>query len=184
MRAWLAGVIAACALVAACGPQTTPATAPTGPASHARTPWESTPDAPFFAAAVVYETYQIQAAQIAQANAQSQAVKTYAANAEAEHRDARRSLTVLALQYNLPIPTDDLSEDYRAYVARLRADDPTPFDVRYISQQTLTTMSMAGRYDAFTSTAPDSPLKQWAAARSQAVHNDIQAAHHLAATTH
>lgn len=176
MQGRLAGVISACALIAACGPT---ATAPAP--QHSRPAWEATPDARFFAAAVLYETYQIQAAEIAQAKAQSQAVKTYAANAETEHRDVRRSLTVLALQYSLPIPTDDLNDDYRAYLERLRTDDPTPFDARYAAQQTLVTMSAAGRYDAFTSTAPDSPLKQWATSHSQAVHDDIRAAHRLAA---
>jgi predicted outer membrane protein len=183
MRMWF-GVISACALLGACGPRAPSAPRVNTAAQHTPVAWETTRDAAFFRAAVVYETYQIQAAQIAQASARSQAVKLYAASAEAEHRDARRALTVLAIQHGLPMPADDLNANYRAYIERLRGDDPTPFDVRYISQQTLTTMSMAGRYDAFTSTAPDSPLKRWAAARNQAVHDDIQAAHRLAATAH
>ncbi|HVV34031.1 MAG TPA: DUF4142 domain-containing protein, partial [Vitreimonas sp.] len=112
MRTWL-GVIFVCATLGACGQAPTQA-AP----QHPRPTWATTPDGAFFRAAAVYETYQIQAAHIAQASAQSPAVKAYAASAEAEHRDARRSLTALALQYGLPTPTDDLNADYRGYIDR------------------------------------------------------------------
>lgn len=179
MRVWLIAAMSACALVAACGQPTTTAQQSSAATSRAA----PNADAQFLAAAAVYENYQIQAAELAAAHGQSQAVKSYAASAAANHRAALQALTQAAQASGMPAPSADLNADYRAYIDRLRADDPTPFDVRYISQQTLTTMSMAGRYDAFTSIAPDSALKQWATTRSQAVHDDIKAAHQLGAAT-
>jgi predicted outer membrane protein len=178
MRAWLISVISICALLAGCGPRaTSPAQPPAIPSQNVTQP---NLDARFLAAAAMYENYQIRSAEIAAAQGQSQAVKTYAADAATVHRAALQSLTQAARTNGMPAPGAELNEDYRAYLDRLGASDSTPFDVRYISEQTLTTMSMAGRYDAFTSTAPDSELKRWAASRSQSVHDEINTARQLA----
>ena len=162
------------AALAACG-QTTPASST--PQTAVQAPMQ---DAQFLASAAMYENYQIQAAAIAQAQAQSAAIRTYAANAAATHRAALQALTRAAQANGLPPPSGALNDDNRANLDQLREPGQTSFDLRYATQQALVTMSMAGRYDAFTSTAPDSPLKQWAASRSQAVHDDINAARQLA----
>lgn len=180
MRIGLIGALCICTSLAACGQPAT-STEPAPPHADVRT--QPNADAQFLAAAAMYENYQIEAAAIAAEKGQSHAVKTYAANAAAAHRAALAALVQAAGSSGMPAPAATLNDDYRAYLDRLRADDATPFDVRYVSQQTLTTMSMAGRYDAFTSIAPDSALKSWAATRSAAVHDDIKAAHQLAAAT-
>ncbi|MFT3728001.1 MAG: DUF4142 domain-containing protein [Terricaulis sp.] len=175
MRALLFGAL--CVALSSCGPHATTMAAPPSQA----TPLTS--DAQFLASAAAYETYQIRAAEIAAAQTQSPAVKTYAANVSTTHRAALDALAHAAQASGMSAPGETLNEDYQAYLDRLRGSDPTPFDLRYATQQVLVTMSTAGRYDLFTSTAQDSPLKQWAASHSQAVHDDINAARQLARDT-
>ena len=176
MRVWFIGVTATIALLAACGQQTT-----TRQSTASASQSSQTADARFLAAAAMYENYQIQAAEVAASQGQSQAVKTYAAHSAATHRAALQALMQTAQSSGMPAPSGALNADYRAYIDRLRNDDPTPFDTRYVSQQALVTMSTAGRYDAFTTTAPNSALKHWASAQSQTVHDQITSAHRLAA---
>jgi predicted outer membrane protein len=184
MRAWVSALatLGALAPLSGCGPNRADVAATRAP--PASMPAPSAPasrDAQFLNAAFVYENFQIQAAALAQARGQAEAVKTYATHASAAHRVILQQLIAAAHAGGLVLPSADLNEDYRAYLARLQSQDPTPFDARYIAEQTLLTMSMAGRYDAYTSTAPDSGLKRWAASQSQAAHDEIAAARRMAA---
>lgn len=77
-------------------------------------------------------------------------------------------------------PSGALDENYNAYLDMLRHADAQNFDAIYASQQALSYMSASGLYDSFTSTAPDSPLKQWAQSQSQSVHDGVTAARALA----
>jgi predicted outer membrane protein len=129
----------------------------------------------------MYETYQIAAAQIAATQGRSQAVKTYAAAAATAHRAALQALIEIARTSRLPANDAMLSDNYRAYLDRLSSPSDVAFDARYSAQQAIVTMTMAGRYDAFTSTALHSELQQWATSQSQSIHDQISAARQLAA---
>jgi predicted outer membrane protein len=183
MQAWIFA-LATMAALAGCGPNPGEnAATRAAPASLGGRPAPASRDIQFLDAAFVYENFQIQAAAIAQARGETEAVKTYATRAGAAHRAILQQLITAAHAGGLTLPGPDLNEDYRAYLAQLQSRDPTPFDARYVAQQTLLTMSMAGRYDAFTSTAPDSELRRWAASQNQAAHDQISAVRRMAATT-
>lgn len=174
MKHW----IMALALVApACSPA--PAQQETD-ASRASTPQPATPAAQFVARAAMFEAFQIQAAQIAQANAQSQAAKDYAAAALAEHHATLQHLSAAARAAGMPAPSTTLDDDYNAYLDRLRHAAPQSFDATYAAQQAIVSMSASGLYDSFTSTAPETPLRRWAEAQSAHVHDGIGAARALA----
>jgi len=140
----------------------------------------ATPVAQFIARAAMFENYQIQAAQIAQQNAQSQAAKTYAAASLAEHQATLQQLNGAVQAAGMPAPSGALDENYNAYLDMLRHSDAQNFDAIYASQQALAHISASGLYDSFTSTAPDSPLKQWAQTHSQQVHDGVTDARTLA----
>ena len=140
----------------------------------------ATPAPQFAARAAMFENYQIQAAQIAQQSAQSQAAKTFAAASLAEHQATLQQLNGAVQAAGMPLPSGALDENYNAYLDMLRHADTPNFDAIYASQQALSSISASGLYDSFTSTAPDSPLKQWAQSQSQHVHDGVTAARTLA----
>ena len=176
-RTTILGLVLVSALAAACSP---PPQAPAGetttsaPVEHE----SATPAEHFAQRAAMYERYQIEAARLAAANSPSAAVKAYAATAEQEHSAALASLNEAARASGLAEQSGAPDDDYNAYLDMLRR--PENFDVNYASQQALTAMSASGLYDSFTSTAPDSPLKQWATAQAQHVHDGVGAARRLA----
>jgi predicted outer membrane protein len=140
----------------------------------------ATPATQFVARAAMFENYQIQAAHIAQQSAQSQAAKSYAAASLAEHQATLQQLIGAIQAAGMPAPSGALDENYNAYLDMLRHADAANFDAIYASQQALAHISASGLYDSFTSTAPDSPLKQWAQGQSPHVHDGITAARTLA----
>ena len=140
----------------------------------------ATPAAQFAARAAMFENYQIQAAQIAQQSAQSQAAKTFAAASLAEHQASLQQLNGAVQAAGMPQPSGALDENYNAYLDMLRHANASNFDSIYASQQALSYISASGLYDSFTSTAPDSPLKQWAQSQSPRVHDGVTAARTLA----
>jgi len=140
----------------------------------------ATPAPQFAARAAMFENYQIQAAQIAQQSAQSQAAKAFAAASLAEHQATLQQLNGAVQAAGMPLPSGTLDENYNAYLDMLRHADAPNFDAIYASQQALSYISASGLYDSFTSTAPDSPLKQWAQSQSQHVHDGVTAARTLA----
>lgn len=140
----------------------------------------ATPAAQFAARAAMFENYQIQAAQIAQRSAQSQAAKTFAAASLAEHQASLQQLNGAVQAAGMPQPSGALDENYNAYLDMLRHANASNFDSIYASQQALSFISASGLYDSFTSTAPDSPLKQWAQSQSPRVHDGVTAARTLA----
>ncbi|MFZ2031158.1 MAG: DUF4142 domain-containing protein [Vitreimonas sp.] len=140
----------------------------------------ATPPAQFVARAAMFENYQIQAGQIAQQSAQSQAAKTYAAASLAEHQATLQQLNGAIQAAGMPAPSGALDENYNAYLDMLRHADTQNFDAIYASQQALSHISASGLYDSFTSTAQDSPLKQWAQSQSPHIHDGVTAARTLA----
>jgi predicted outer membrane protein len=128
----------------------------------------------------MFETYQIQAAQIAQQSAQSQAAKSFAAASLAQHQATVQQLNGAVQAAGMAAPSGALDENYNAYLDMLRHADAQNFDAIYASQQALSSTSASGLYDSFTSTAPNSPLKQWALSQSPRVHDGIAAARALA----
>ena len=167
------------ALIAACGPPPQTQPHPASPSASSEPP-VATPASQFAAHAAMFEAYQIQAAQIAQQSAQSAAAKAYATAVLAEHQATLQQLNAAAQAAGMPAPSGALDENSAAYLDMLRRTNPQTFDVTYASQQALMSMSASGLYDSFTSTAPDSPLKQWAQGQSQHVHDAITAARQLA----
>jgi predicted outer membrane protein len=174
--------IASVALLAlcACGQG---APAPSGASGGANAPAQmqtATPAPQFAARAAMFENYQIQAAQIAQQSAQSSAAKTYATASLAEHQATLQQLNGAVQAAGMPAPSSALDENYNAYLDMLRHANAQNFDAIYASQQALAYMSASGLYDSFTTTAPDSPLKQWAQSQSRHVHDGIASARTLA----
>ncbi|MBS0385285.1 MAG: DUF4142 domain-containing protein [Proteobacteria bacterium] len=175
--------IACGALVAlsACGqPASTPRSASSPAAGQAAQMQTATPASQFVARAAMFENYQIQAAQIAQQSAQSPAAKAYAAASLAEHQATLQQLIGAAQAAGMPAPDAALDQNYNAYLDMLRHADARTFDATYASQQALASMTASGLYDSFTSTAPETPLRQWAQTQSQHVHDGIAAARRLA----
>ena len=176
--------IASLALLAlcACGQGAPAPSEPSNAASAARSAQmqTATPAPQFAARAAMFENYQIQAAQIAQQSAQSNAAKTYAAASLAEHQATLQQLNGAVQAAGMPAQSSALDENYNAYLDMLRHASAQNFDAIYASQQTLAYMSASGLYDSFTTTAPDSPLKQWAQSQSPHVHDGISAARTLA----
>lgn len=174
MRVGSAIAAALLVLLAACG----------RPASSANTaghdPASNTPEAAFVSNAAMFENYAIQAAQLAQAHAQSDAVKAYAAGAITEHRAMLQQLTQAARESGLPAPDAALDDNYQAYLAMLEHQDPHSFDTTYASQQSIAYMSASGQYDTFVASSADSPLHAWAQSQTEHLHDGIAAAHALA----
>ena len=176
-------VLTALAVLAACGPSPQSSSSE---ASRRATPDEAssaqtaTPASQFVTRAAMFESYQIEAARIAQQSGQSNATKVYAAAALAEHQATLQQLVGAAQAAGMPAPSGALDQNYNAYLDMLRHANAQAFDATYASQQALAYMSASGLYDSFTSTAPDSPLKQWAQSQSQHVHDGITAARQLA----
>jgi len=190
MRAKLLVMVAASLALGACGRAPAPqsrAPAPQSGAFGAAAPSRAGlpgaidgADAQFLSAAAMYENYQIEAARIAAAQGRSPSVRAYAMAAGQAHRRALDSLSQVAQASGAALAPSQLNDNYRAYLARLGQQDAIPFDIRYASQQSLLTMSIAGRYDAFASTAPSSPLRTWATAQSQTIHDEINEARQMA----
>lgn len=140
----------------------------------------ATPPTQFVARAAMFENYQIQAAQIAQQSAQSSAAKTYAAAALVQHQATLQQLNGAVQASGMAAPGGALDENYNAYLDMLRHADAPNFDAIYASQQTLSAISASGLYDSFTSTAVDSPLRQWAQSQSPRIHASVATARALA----
>jgi putative membrane protein len=168
----------ACLVLAGCGqaPQSSGGKQPNLTADYMQI---ATPAPQFAARAAMFENYQIQAAQIAAERAQSQAAKAFAAASLAEHQATLQQLNGAVQAAGMPSPGGALDENYNAYLDMLRHADTPNFDAIYASQQALSYISASGLYDSFTSTAPDSPLKQWAQSQSQHIHDGITAARTL-----
>jgi putative membrane protein len=141
----------------------------------------NSPEAAFLGNAAMFENYAIQAAELAQAHGQSDAVKTYAASAITEHRAMLQQLTEAARQSGLAAPDDALDDNYRAYLGMLEHQNPQSFDTTYASQQSIAYISASGQYDTFVASAGDSPLRSWAQSQTEHLHDGIAAAHALAA---
>jgi predicted outer membrane protein len=177
--------VAACALaaLAACG-QSHP---PSGSSVKANDPpaaaQADTPEANFLFRAVMFETYEIQSADLAAARSQSSAVKTYAAAAAAEHRTILQQLTGAAHAAGVAWPGNELDENYVAYLAMLRRADAASIDTTYASQQAIAYMSASAAYDTYVSSGPDSPLKEWAGSQTDRLHDGVANAHALANST-
>lgn len=131
--------------------------------------------------AAMFENYAIQAAELAEAHGQSNAVKTYAEGAITEHRSILQQLTEAARQSGLTAPNDALDDNYQAYLDLLQHQDPQSFDTTYASQQSIAYVSASGQYDSFVASAADSPLRTWAQSQTEHLHDGIAAAHALAA---
>ena len=175
--------IACGALLTLCACGRPPAPAPTAAdlaTSTIAAMQTATPAVQFAARAAMFENYQIQAAQIAQQNAQSQAAKTYAAASLAEHQATLQQLNGAIQAAGMSAPGGALDENYNAYLDMLRHADAQNFDAIYASQQALAHISAAGLSDSFTSTAPDSALKQWAQTHAAHVHDGVADARTLA----
>lgn len=140
----------------------------------------NTPEAAFVTNAAMFENYAIQAAELAQAHGQSDAVKTYAASAITEHRAMLQQLTQAAHESGLPAPDAALDDNYQAYLNMLARQDPHSFDTTYASQQSIAYMSASGQYDSFVASSGDSPLHAWAQSQTEHLHDGIAAAHALA----
>jgi len=171
-----AGVLA---LLAACGPtaSTTTQSASTNAASSALT--AQTPESNFLDKAAMFETFEIQAAALAVAQAQAQAVKDYAAASATEHSATLQHINELAQASGIAAPSSDLSDDYQAYLDMLRRANGAGFDSIYKSQQALAYINAAGTYNAFASSAADSPLKQWAQTQVAHLQEGVTAARTL-----
>lgn len=179
LRALIAG--SALLTLCACGPQPSATRSPATAGSSAPVDVQTaTPASQFVARAAMFENYQIQAAQIAQQNAQSQAAKTFAAASLSEHQATLQQLNGAVQSAGMTAPSGALDENYNAYLDMLRHANTQNFDSIYASQQALSYMSASGLYDSFTSTAPDSPLRQWAQTQSPRVHDGVTAARTLA----
>jgi putative membrane protein len=168
MRFGSAVAVALLILLAACGRP-----APNHTAANS-------PEAAFLANAAMFENYAIQAAELAQAHGQSEAVKTYAAGAITEHRAMLQQLTAAARESGLSAPDDALDDNYQAYLNMLEHQEPQSFDTTYASQQSIAYMSASGQYDTFVASAADSPLRTWAQSQTEHLHDAIAAAHALA----
>src|SRR5262249_29826014 len=105
MKTWLMAALVVLALSACGAPasQTPPETARATPAPDA--------DTKFLTAAAMYESFQIQAAELAAAHGQSAAVKTYAANAATAHRATLDDLLRTADAAGMAAPRAVLNED-------------------------------------------------------------------------
>jgi predicted outer membrane protein len=171
-------VLTALAVLAACGPS--PQSSSEASRRDASSAQTATPASQFAARAAMFESYQIEAARIAQQSAQSVAAKAYATAALTEHQATLQQLVGAAQAAGMPAPSGALDENYNAYLDMLRHAYAQTFDTTYASQQALASMGAAGLYDSFTSTAPDSALKQWAQSQSQHVHDGVAAARQLA----
>lgn len=161
-------------LLAACG----------RPAAHdsaANASALNTPEAAFATNAAMFENYAIEAAELAQAHGQSDAVKTYATGAITEHRAMLQQLTQAARESGLPAPDGALDDNYQAYLDMLAHQDPHSFDTTYASQQSIAYMSASGQYDTFVASSGDSALHTWAQSQTEHLHDGIAAAHALAA---
>lgn len=182
MRIGLGLAMAALFLLAACGQ---PAkhndgnTAPSG--THAAN--ADSLEGAFSNNAAMFETFIIRASEIAQANGQSEAVKTYAATAINEHRATLQQLTAAAHAAGIATPDVALDENYQAYLNMLRQQSPQTFDTTFASQLTIAYVSASGQYDSFVASAADSPLRTWAQSQTERLHDGIAAAHALAAGT-
>jgi predicted outer membrane protein len=168
----------ACLALAGCGqaPQSSDSKQANSPSEAMQI---ATPAPQFAARAAMFENYQIQAAQIAQQSAQSGAARTFAAASLAEQQATLQQLNGAVQAAGMPAPNGALDENYNAYLDMLRHANAQNFDTTYASQQALAYMSASGLYDSFTSTAPDSPLKQWAQTQSRHVHDGVNAGREL-----
>lgn len=179
-------VAAACILVlTACGQPTTQSSdsaATTAPATAAPAPANS-PDANFVTVAAMFETTAAQAAGIASSSAQSQAAKDYAAAEATAHRAAMQQLATAAQASGAPAPSETLDENHQAYLSMLRHPGPAGFDNTYAAQMALLYVNASGQYDAFEATAADSPLKTWAQAQADRLHQGVTGARALARQT-
>lgn len=109
-----------------------------------------------------YEAYQGQAASLAQARAQSQKAKDFAAARASEHDAAFEAIYAASRSAGVPPPSPGLDEDHRAYITMLMNAEGAQFDTTYASQEVLMATTTAGKLDAFIAANPNSPLAAWA----------------------
>lgn len=169
--------LAAFVALTACSPAATPPSTDTNASTLAG---PQSLDGAFVGRAAMFENFEIQAADIATSQAQKPAVKTYAANEAAAHRQALADLIALAQAAHMPAPAADLDDNYRAYLDMLRNARGAAFDSIYPSQQVIAYGNAAGAYQNYAAAAPDAPLKQYAATRLTALRGGVTAARALA----
>ena len=162
--------------LAACSPA--PTTAPGAPAGGGA-PATQSRDATFLAKAAMFETYEIQAAELAASQASRQTIKDYAAASGTEHRATLQRLNELAAANHMAAPPTDLDDNFTAYLDMLRRANGESFDTLYQSQQALAYINASGFYQAYADTAPDSALKAWAAEQAPHLQQGVTAARQL-----
>ena len=165
-------------MLAACGPANAPVDTSQS-ASTADTVLAPSPDATFLNRAAMFENFEIQAATMAQAQAQAPAVKTYAAAELAAHHQALAQLNAAAAAAHMSAPAADLDDNYAAYLDMLRRAQGAAFDSTYASQQALAYINVGGTYSTYLGVASDGPLKSYAAARAPVLQQAVAAARRL-----
>lgn len=172
--------LAALIVLTACGPAGTSAPAARADSNASAVPGPQSLDGAFVGRAAMFENFEIQAAEMAASQAQKQAVKDYATNEAAGHRQALEQLTGLAQAAHMPLPTADLDDNYRAYLDMLRNAHGAAFDSTYPAQQVLAYINASATYETYTAAAPNSPLRQFAATRLPTLRGGVTAARALA----
>lgn len=175
MRVLIAAMLLA---LAACGQGLPPPAQPSYLSTD--TAVAPSPDITFLERAAMFENYQIQAGELAQAQAERQDVKDYGAALVTEHRATLATLTQLAQTSHMETPRDDLDDDFNAYVEMLHRQSGPAFDTIFASQQALAFLNAANSYDTYVKTPGDNQLKQWARTQAPKMHQGIDTARALA----
>jgi predicted outer membrane protein len=109
--------------------------------------------------------FGIETSRIAAQQAKRADVKAFARTVASEREGAARQLAQIAPQVQVTVPEPILEPEQQANLNTLRSAPSTEFDDAYLDQQVAEQRQTVRTFEEFVSTAPESPLREWAQRR-------------------
>lgn len=103
---------------------------------------------------------EVELAQLAQQNAQSQEVKDYAQMIEKDHKQANERLKSIAQQKNITIPTE-IKDDHRSEIDDLRDKTGEEFDKAYMDKMVSAHEDDISKFENMREDVQDPDLQSW-----------------------
>lgn len=103
---------------------------------------------------------EVELAQLAQQNAQSQEVKDYAQMIETDHKEANERLKTIAQQKNITVPAE-MKDDHRSDIDDLRDKTGEEFDKDYMDKMVSAHEDDISKFEDMRKDVQDPDLQSW-----------------------
>jgi putative membrane protein len=153
----MAMTVAACATPESSAPSAAAAASPAAATAPATAPMTA---AAYVAEAARGDMYEIQASQLAQAQASSPAVKSFAAQMVRDHTASTEKVKAAAAQANVSTsPPPALDDRRQSMLDQLKAAKGADFDRLYLQQQTMAHQDALTLHQGYAQNGDSAPLR-------------------------